>query len=203
LKKALYGLKQAPRAWHKRLSKDLGEMGFKPCRSDPALFMDSMKGDARAFIVTYVDDLLIICKSGDRVNEIKDELKVRFKVHDLGEVNNFLGSEVKRDRDGGMIAVSNGQKIKVLADSFGISESDRGYSTHQCAKALFRQSNHKGRWGKRMWALDLHYRRVTGTWSLSDRCNIWPILHGQIIHMLSVCLHVIVLHQHLHTCVQG
>ena len=42
LKKALYGLKQAPRAWHKRLSKDLGEMEFKPCRSDPGLFMDSM-----------------------------------------------------------------------------------------------------------------------------------------------------------------
>jgi hypothetical protein len=94
LKKALCGLKQAPRAWHKRLSKDLGEMGFKACRSDPALFMDSKGGDARAFIVTSVDDLLIICKSDERVTEIKDELKERFKVHDLGEVNNFLGSEV-------------------------------------------------------------------------------------------------------------
>jgi hypothetical protein len=134
LKKALYGLKQAPRAWHKRLSKDLGEMGFKACRSDPALFMDSGGGDARAFIVTYVDDLLIICKSDERVTEIKDELKERFKVHDLGEVNNFLGSEVKRDRDreGGVIVISNAQKIRELAESFGISESDRGYSTPMC-----------------------------------------------------------------------
>jgi hypothetical protein len=84
LKKALYGLKQAPRAWHKRLSKDLGEMGFKACRSDPALFMDSGGGDALAFIVTYVADLLIIYKSDERVKEIKDELKERFKIHDLG-----------------------------------------------------------------------------------------------------------------------
>jgi hypothetical protein len=132
LKKALYGLKQAPRAWHKRLSKDLGEMGFKACRSDPALFLDSGGGDARAFIVTYVDDLLIICKSDERVREIKDELKERFKVHDLGEVNNFLGSEVKRDREGGVIVISNAQKIRDLAESFGISESDRGYSTPMC-----------------------------------------------------------------------
>jgi hypothetical protein len=132
LKKALYGRKQAPRAWHKRLSKDLGEMGFKACRSDPALFMDSEGGDARAFIVTYVDDLLIICKSDERVTEIKNELKERFKVHDLGEVNNFLGSEVKRDREGGVIVISNAQKIRELAESFGISESDRGYSTPMC-----------------------------------------------------------------------
>jgi hypothetical protein len=165
LKKALYGLKQAPRAWHKRLSKDLGEMGFKACRSDPALFMDSGKGDARAraraFSVTYVDDLLIICKSEERVREIKDELKRRFKAHDLGEVNNFLGSEVKRDRDGGVIVISNAQKIRDVAESFGVSEGDRGFSTPMC-KALFSQSSHKERWGRRMWALGHPCRKGIG-----------------------------------------
>jgi hypothetical protein len=33
--------------------------------------------------LSLVDDLLIICKSNERVTEIKDELKERFKVHDL------------------------------------------------------------------------------------------------------------------------
>ena len=58
------------------------------------------------FIVTYVDDLLIISKDDTRVQEIKCELKSRFKIHDLGEVKNFLGSEVKRDREKGVLVIT-------------------------------------------------------------------------------------------------
>jgi hypothetical protein len=132
LKKALYGLKQAPRAWHKRLTRDLGEMGFKPCLSDPGLFIDAEVGEARVFIVTYVDDLLIISKDDARVQEIKCELKSRFKIHDLGEVKNFLGSEVKRVREKGVLVITNTHKIRDLAQSFGIDEGGRVYSTPMC-----------------------------------------------------------------------
>ena len=127
--------------------------------------------------------------------------KLRLKVHDLGEVNNF-GSEVKRDRDGGVIVISNTQKIKDLAESIGISESDRGYSTPMC-KGFVQTEQPQGKVGMRMRDLVLHYRMDTGTWSLSDRWNIWPKPHGQIFPMRLVCLHVIVLPQQLHTCVQG
>jgi hypothetical protein len=132
LKKALYGLKQAPRAWHKMLTRDLGEMGFKPCLSDPGLFFIAGVGDARVFIVTYVDDLLIISKDDARVQDIKCELKSRLKIHDLGEVTNFLGSEVKRDREKGVLVITNTQKIRDLAQSFGIEEGGRVYSTPMC-----------------------------------------------------------------------
>ena len=132
LKKALYGLKQAPRAWHKKLSKDLGEMGFKACRTDPGLFINSGVGDSRVYIVTYVDDLLVVGKTETVVESVKDDLKKRYKVHDLGEVKNFLGSEVKRDRAARRLSISNALKIKQLADSFEITEESRGYSTPMC-----------------------------------------------------------------------
>ena len=39
----------------------------------------------------------------------------------LGEVKNFLGSEVRRDREKGVLVITNAQKIKDLADAFGVS----------------------------------------------------------------------------------
>lgn len=47
-------------------------------------------------------------------------------------MKNFLGSEVRRDRTAGRLSVSNGLKIKQLADSFGITDADRGYNTPMC-----------------------------------------------------------------------
>jgi hypothetical protein len=47
----------------------------------------------------------------------------------LGEVKNFLGSEVRRDREKGVLVITNAQKIKDFADAFGVSDGDRAYST--------------------------------------------------------------------------
>jgi hypothetical protein len=53
----------------------------------------------------------------------------------LGEVKNFLGSEVRRDREKGVLVITNAQKIKDFADAFGVSEGDRAYST-PCVRAF-------------------------------------------------------------------
>lgn len=57
LSKALYGLKQSPRLWQTNLSILLRKEGFEPLVSDSAIFYNPT---ARIFIVTYVDDYLLI-----------------------------------------------------------------------------------------------------------------------------------------------
>ena len=57
LNKALYGLKQSPREWQQIVIKLLQGLGFKPLLSDSAVFYSEATG---LFIVTYVDDCLII-----------------------------------------------------------------------------------------------------------------------------------------------
>ena len=37
--KALYGLQSSDNAWHAKLADDLYEMGFRPCKADPDLWM--------------------------------------------------------------------------------------------------------------------------------------------------------------------
>jgi hypothetical protein len=62
LLKSLYGLKQAPRAWHKRLVEELSKFGFTACKSDSSLFVNKESYESPVYLLTYVDDLLIVIK---------------------------------------------------------------------------------------------------------------------------------------------
>ena len=46
----------------------------------------------------HVDDCLICCKSADLMTKFKEEFLRRFQGTDLGEVKEYLGCEVIRDR---------------------------------------------------------------------------------------------------------
>ncbi len=50
------------------------------------------------FISTHVDDCLIACKCADNMSTFKRELLTRFVGTDEGEVTQYLGCEVIRDR---------------------------------------------------------------------------------------------------------
>jgi hypothetical protein len=49
-------------------------------------------------IAIYVNDLLLTSASKPDINKIKDSLKERFKMLDLGACHFYLGIEVIRDR---------------------------------------------------------------------------------------------------------
>ena len=50
------------------------------------------------YVSTHVDDCLICCKSTATVSKFKQELLTRFQGTDEGEVKEYLGCEVIRDR---------------------------------------------------------------------------------------------------------
>ena len=62
LQKSLYGLKQSPRAWYQRFTNFVSSMGFNHSQCGHSLFIYS-KGDDMAFILLYVDDILLITSS--------------------------------------------------------------------------------------------------------------------------------------------
>lgn len=63
LHKALYGLKQAPRAWQ-----ELEGFGFSQSEADAGLFT-KVTDDGPIFLLTYVDDILIITRGGAAVQQ--------------------------------------------------------------------------------------------------------------------------------------
>ena len=58
----------------------------------------------RVILLIWVDDLLIAANNNGSLNDVKEMLKRKFKMKDLGELKHFLGidftqseGEIKRD----------------------------------------------------------------------------------------------------------
>jgi hypothetical protein len=94
LLKALYGLKQAPRLWFKHIDSFLKKLGFHPSDNDANLYISE-----DAWILLYVDDLLIVSKSERQIAEIKRRLSDQYRMTDLGAAKQFLGLELRRYGD--------------------------------------------------------------------------------------------------------
>jgi hypothetical protein len=93
LKKALYGLKQAPRLWHEEINTFLLSIGFTQSSTDPNLYMQT-----GTLLLLYVDDMLIAeTDASTQASMVKNQLKDKFKMKDLGKVRRFLGIEVDED----------------------------------------------------------------------------------------------------------
>jgi transposase InsO family protein len=129
LNKALYGLKQAPRAWYQKLDATLEKHGFQACMSDAGIYVSEKSGEAPVYLVLFVDDMLIMSMDIARVRDFKKAISDEFSIHDLGEVKDFLGCQIVRDRAQKKIWMSSGLKIEALVESFGLDGETRGVET--------------------------------------------------------------------------
>nr|XP_020155223.1 uncharacterized mitochondrial protein AtMg00810-like [Aegilops tauschii subsp. strangulata] len=99
LSRSLYGLKQAPRAWYQRITAFLQQQGFWSTRSDASLFVYH-PGTATAFLLLYVDDIILTASSPALLLHIIASLGTEFALKDLGALHYFLGIEVVRRATG-------------------------------------------------------------------------------------------------------
>jgi hypothetical protein len=98
LDKSLYGLRQAPRAWFERFAAFIKTIGFSPTRSDPSLFI-LRHGSSTAFLLLYVDDIVLTGSSLALLQHVVDKLRAEFAVKDMGALRFFLGIDVQRTKD--------------------------------------------------------------------------------------------------------
>ncbi|GKC59951.1 retrotransposon protein, putative, ty1-copia subclass [Tanacetum coccineum] len=93
LKKSLYGLKQSPRSY------------------EPGEYI---------YLLLYVDDMLIACKSKDEIGSSKSLLKKEFDMKELGEEKKILGMKIVRDRSRKILRVSQSRYISKILNNFRI-----------------------------------------------------------------------------------
>lgn len=105
LSRSLYGLRQAPRAWFKRFADHVTSLGFVQSRADPSLFV-LRRGSDTAYLLLYVDDMILSASSSSLLQRIIDRLQAEFKVKDMGPLKYFLGIEVQRTADGFVLSQS-------------------------------------------------------------------------------------------------
>lgn len=93
LQKAISGLRQAPRAWHESLKNFVISVGFSISLSDPSLFIYNKDG-VRAFLLVYVDELLLTGNNTSFLNQFMTKLSKKFSLKQLGFPHYFLGIEL-------------------------------------------------------------------------------------------------------------
>ncbi|KAJ0762639.1 putative RNA-directed DNA polymerase [Helianthus annuus] len=118
LTKSLYGLKQAPRMWNEKLVGVLLELGFNQSKSDYSLFVKSINS-ALIILLVYVDDIIVTGNDANEINNVKELLKSKFMIKDLGLLKYFIGIEVIRSQFG--ICLSQRKYCMELLTEFGLS----------------------------------------------------------------------------------
>ncbi|CAL1391452.1 unnamed protein product [Linum trigynum] len=119
LKKALYGLKQAPRAWYGKIAEYLDRNGYMLAPADSSLFVKNRQGKL-SIVLVYVDDLIITGDDVAVISQIKENLSVRFRMKELGELRHFLGLEVERTKEG--LFLCQHKYAKDLLEKYGMLE---------------------------------------------------------------------------------
>ncbi|KAK6162476.1 hypothetical protein DH2020_002317 [Rehmannia glutinosa] len=119
LKKALYGLKQAPRAWYDRLSSFLLQNGFIRGKVDTTLFVFE-KGQYCLLVQIYVDDIIFGATNDSLYKKFSKLMLGEFEMSMMGELNFFLGLQIKQCQEG--IYISQSKYTKELLKKFGIKE---------------------------------------------------------------------------------
>lgn len=117
LQKPLYGLKQSGRAWYEKLNNCLSNLSILKSNIDPCVFVKA-KDNKLVIIVTYVDDLLITSNDLNELIKIKNVLKQKLSMKDLGPVSSILGINVIRDGDTGHIKLNQRKYVLDLLEKF-------------------------------------------------------------------------------------
>ena len=94
LNKSLYGLKQAPRAWYSRFATFLLTLGFTEAKSETSLFI-YRRGDETAYLLLYVDDIVLTNSSQQLLQRIISSLQQEFAMKNFGQLHHFLGVTVE------------------------------------------------------------------------------------------------------------
>ena len=95
INKALYGLKQAPWAWYERLTNFLIDEDYKRGGVDKTLFIMHF-GTGIISTQIYVDDIMFSSTSPSKVQEFVNQMREAFEISMVGELNFFLGLQVKQ-----------------------------------------------------------------------------------------------------------
>ncbi|GKB73049.1 retrovirus-related pol polyprotein from transposon TNT 1-94 [Tanacetum coccineum] len=120
LKKALYGLKQTHKAWYDRLKAFIIKHEYKIGMVDNTLFTQK-KSSNLIIVQIYVDDIIFGSTCQDMCDEFAKIMHDEFEMSMMGELNFFLGLQIKQMEDG--IFFNQSKYIKEMLKKFGLEDS--------------------------------------------------------------------------------
>ena len=120
----MYNLKQFAKQFYLFLQDLLQEFDFKLIIANQSIFFNSNIG---IIIAAYIDDLLIIDKNINKINELQKQLRTKIEISDLNDVNFFLNIKIKRNKINKELNLSQSKYISDLLIKFNIVDEKSIY----------------------------------------------------------------------------
>ncbi|CAI7849493.1 unnamed protein product [Closterium sp. NIES-53] len=123
IQRPVYGLRKAPRKWHDTLRTALVAFGFAPSTADPSMFLRTDTLLSPFFVLVYVNELVFATANTKALALVKSELQKRHTCTDLGELRNYLGLQLTRDRAQRTITLTQSHMVHQVVQRFGFRYS--------------------------------------------------------------------------------
>ncbi|KAL0313452.1 UNVERIFIED_CONTAM: Retrovirus-related Pol polyprotein from transposon TNT 1-94 [Sesamum radiatum] len=122
LQSSIYGLKQASRSWNTRFDEVIRGYDFIKNDYDPCIYM-KISGSLVAYLVFYVNDILLIGNDVKMLGEIKAWLSTQFSIKDIGEASYIFGIKIYMDRSRRMLGLTQSSFIEKVLKRFKTEHS--------------------------------------------------------------------------------
>ncbi|CAI7909416.1 unnamed protein product [Closterium sp. NIES-54] len=106
----------------------LAALGFAPSTADPSLFLRTDTSLPPFYVLVYVNDLVIATADTEALTLVKSELQKRHTCTDLGELRNYLGLHITRDRARRTITLTQSHMVHQVLQRFSFWYSSPMFS---------------------------------------------------------------------------
>ena len=126
LQRSIYGLVQASRSWNIRFDEVIKAFGFILTYGEACIYK-KVSGSSVAFLILYVDDILLMGNDIEFLENVKAYLNKSFSMKDLGEAAYILGIKIYRDRSRRLIGLSQSTYLDKILKKFNMDQSKKGF----------------------------------------------------------------------------
>ena len=117
---------QASRSWNQRFDEVIKAFGFINVFGEACIYK-KVSGSSIAFLILYVDDILLIGNYVELLESVKDYLNGSFSMKDLEEVAYILGTKTYRYRSRRLIGLSQSTYLDNILKNFKMEQSKKGF----------------------------------------------------------------------------
>jgi Reverse transcriptase (RNA-dependent DNA polymerase) len=75
------------------------------------------------YLLVYVDDILMVSKESSAVEDVKRTIRDVFDIRELGQADKFLGMKILRDREQGVLKLSQEHMVTELIKQYGTASA--------------------------------------------------------------------------------
>ena len=126
LQRSIYGLVKASRSWNICFDEVIKAYGFIQTFGEACIYK-KVNGSSIAFLILYVDDILLFGNDTEFLNSIKRYLNKIFSMKDLGEAAYILGIKIYRDRSRCLIRLSMSTYLDNILKEFKMDQSKKEF----------------------------------------------------------------------------